>query len=204
MVGAAPSLAINIGPLATPETGAAAALHRQGLSDTLNSRLGLIHLMRLYSVTAADPNSFVATAHIEGELAGVVSSTLDPERLSALLRSELSTTSWLRIAAKLIGHPRSLLELIETTTLLRPPNYRGQPVRPCLTSIVVSPAHGRRGIGLALVEAVDAFVRSHGLPAYRLDTRVTNAPAVAFYRKHGFIEAERRGRNIIFVRVLSQ
>jgi ribosomal protein S18 acetylase RimI-like enzyme len=58
----------------------------------------------------------------------------------------------------------------------------------CVDTLVVAPGHFRRGLASALLSHLLALPRPHGLIA---DTGAANAPALALYRRHGFVERER-------------
>jgi len=61
-----------------------------------------------------------------------------------------------------------------------------------IDNVAVSPAYRRRGVADALVR--DAIVRGRdmGLAFITLEVRAGNDPAIALYRKHGFVEVGRR------------
>jgi ribosomal-protein-alanine N-acetyltransferase len=56
-----------------------------------------------------------------------------------------------------------------------------------LISIAVHPRHRRRGVGQALLDAVLRRLRRAGAASCRLAVRTTNAAAIAFYEKNGFV-----------------
>jgi ribosomal protein S18 acetylase RimI-like enzyme len=53
-------------------------------------------------------------------------------------------------------------------------------------SIAVAPRFARRGVGLALLHACEAYARLRGRSALTLEVRYDNAPAIALYEKWGF------------------
>ncbi|MHB9031502.1 MAG: GNAT family N-acetyltransferase [Anaerolineae bacterium] len=53
----------------------------------------------------------------------------------------------------------------------------------------VAPQYQRRGIGKALLNTVESYIRQHHLAGFTLATN-RYAPAAAFYRKNGFSDAE--------------
>ena len=57
--------------------------------------------------------------------------------------------------------------------------------------VVVDPGHRRRGIGTALMRAVEVGLASIGCPKLNLQVRASNPEVVAFYRKLGFDIEER-------------
>jgi ribosomal protein S18 acetylase RimI-like enzyme len=55
-----------------------------------------------------------------------------------------------------------------------------------LAAMWVAPEYRRRGVGLALVEAVVAWARSQGSAAVTLEVNESLGPAVALYERAGF------------------
>ncbi len=55
-----------------------------------------------------------------------------------------------------------------------------------LYSVAVDPAFGRRGIGRALLAAVEAYGAKRGCAALRLEVRKDNAAAIALYEGRGY------------------
>ncbi len=65
----------------------------------------------------------------------------------------------------------------------------GEPM-PSLISMWVAPSARGHGGGEALIEAVVTWVRSLGATRLQLWVTETNAPAIALYRRTGFIETD--------------
>lgn len=63
-----------------------------------------------------------------------------------------------------------------------------------LQRIGVDPASRRSGIGSHLLSEVFTVARRAGAQRMLLEVRATNAPAIAMYAAHGFIEIDRRQR----------
>ena len=63
-----------------------------------------------------------------------------------------------------------------------------------LQRIAVAPEHRRRGIAGLLLAAVREQAAAQGAPALLLEVRETNAGALAFYERAGFVEIDRRPR----------
>ncbi|HSJ98944.1 MAG TPA: GNAT family N-acetyltransferase, partial [Myxococcota bacterium] len=57
--------------------------------------------------------------------------------------------------------------------------------------MAVAPAWRRRGAGAALLETALAAARAACLTAVHLEVRAGNAPALAFYARHGFLAVGR-------------
>ncbi|MFC0004129.1 GNAT family N-acetyltransferase [Micromonospora siamensis] len=60
-----------------------------------------------------------------------------------------------------------------------------------LISMWVAPAGRGRGVGDALVDAVESWARRTSASTLELSVRVENAPAVALYARHGFTDTGR-------------
>ncbi len=90
----------------------------------------------------------------------------------------------------------------ESRDLGRPAVHEGRVVAPCLTAIAVDNRFRKAGIGKALVAGVEDFCRSEGYDAFRLDTREDNETSRIFYKRLGFYEVEKRGKNIMLVKML--
>lgn len=54
-------------------------------------------------------------------------------------------------------------------------------------SLAVDPAHRRRGVGAALLRRLEALLAERGCPKVNLQVRATNAAAVGFYEKLGYV-----------------
>ena len=63
-----------------------------------------------------------------------------------------------------------------------------------LQRIAVAPAHRRGGVATTLLAAVVTRARAGRADRLLLEVREDNAPAIAFYARHGFVELDRRAR----------
>ena len=61
-----------------------------------------------------------------------------------------------------------------------------------IINIATSPAHRGQGLGTAVLSALLEHARERGLVSVTLEVRLSNAPAIALYRKLGFAELGRR------------
>jgi ribosomal protein S18 acetylase RimI-like enzyme len=174
---------------------AAVALHRCAIPYSLNSRLGAAHMAAAYRILLRDAGAAVAVAVRGGHIAGVVVAGLEPAALERRLLARLGPRGWLRMACGLALRPSPVLEALRAS---RPVIHQGRPVVPRLIAIAVDESGRQRGVGRALVGAVDDFVRG----PYHLETRADNADARAFYARCGFVEVERRGPDIVLVKEL--
>lgn len=61
-----------------------------------------------------------------------------------------------------------------------------------IATIAVSPSHQRRGLADEMMRHLFAAAEANGCEALTLEVRSGNAPAIALYERHGFVEAGRR------------
>lgn len=61
----------------------------------------------------------------------------------------------------------------------------------CLEGVYVAPAHRRKGIAQALVQAAEQFGRSRGCTEFASDALVANEASHAFHAAAGFMETQR-------------
>lgn len=200
---AQPALALE--PLTAQDRDAVVKLHREALGYSLNSKLGAEHLAHVYRMMCEDTSSVVLSARHSGQRGvpvGVVSATLDPESLKRHLMSGLTLRQQAGLLGRLALRPIMLVDWLEDLSLSRPVTFKGAVVAPCLTAIAVAADCRRTGVGRALVQAVEGFIRAHHGAAYHLDTRADNMVSRMFYRRLGFVEVEQRGRAIVLVKEL--
>jgi ribosomal protein S18 acetylase RimI-like enzyme len=184
--------AITIEPATPAQLAELVSIHCAALPETLNSRLGPQHLTYLYTRMLAHPKSLVSVARLDGKVSGVVCATLDLSELSHWLIAELTLNAWIGYALRILTHPSLWflsLESLGSSQVLR---LDGESLPACLTVLAVSPHARRRGLGQALVQAVDDFVRKAGLSGYWLETDASNQGAQAFYSSQGFQLVARR------------
>jgi putative acetyltransferase len=62
-----------------------------------------------------------------------------------------------------------------------------------LKRFFVAPAHRGTGVADALIAALIEFARDHDVEILRLETGDKQLAAIAFYRRHGFVEIPRFG-----------
>lgn len=193
---------VQIKPMEREDIPAVVTLHRRFLGYSVNSLLGPAHLAYLYEFMRSDPESIVLVARCRGDIAGVVSATLDPESLAKRLMGGLGVAGWLGLLLRLLARPGALLKWFAGRDLGRPVSYENRPVVPCLTAIAVDGRFRKAGIGKSLVTGVEDFCRNRGYGSFRLDTLADNDTSRKFYERLGFVEVEQRGENVILVRVL--
>ncbi len=63
-----------------------------------------------------------------------------------------------------------------------------------IARIGIDPALQKRGLGSKLMDAIKASAREEGCEFLSLEVRVSNAPAIALYKKAGLVELNRKKR----------
>lgn len=169
---------------------------------SFNSRIGAKHLAYLYSLLQHDETCLVTIAVADEKVLGVVSAVLSPQSFKERIFSSMSLTRWMSVATRLMIQPSLWFELWQDRALDIPVIYKNMQIKPTLIAIAVDESARQTGVGRALVQSVDDFFHQLSQPFYHLDTRVDNTTARAFYQRLGFVEHERRGRNLIFVKEL--
>lgn len=193
---------LRIGPLTNENIEAVIRIHMAEMGYTLNSLLGRGHLRHLYRSMAGDPSCFVGVALLGDRPVGVVSGSVDAGGLTSRL---IRTMSWRRLGTvglEMLLHPQMIRLWFQGIRIAGPVRINSREVKAVLTAIVVDSAAQGKGIGRALLEAFEGFLRQGGIGAYRLDTRSSNERAIRFYRRLGFEEAARRAHSIVYVRRL--
>ena len=61
-----------------------------------------------------------------------------------------------------------------------------------ISNVAVSPHHRRKGIANMLLDALHLETEKLSLSFVSLEVRASNAPAIALYKKHGYVEEGRR------------
>jgi len=195
--------ALRIVPLTDALLNAVVQIHRSGLGYTLNSRLGSGHMAFLYKSMERDETCYVGVALVDDQPVGVVSGCIDAGGFTTNVLRNMSKAGLAGIGCKMLLHPKLLWSWWQGIVIAAPVEVDSCEVRAVLTAIAVDGQIQGKGIGRALVQAFEDFLRRNGVAAYRLDTRIQNEQASRFYRSLGFHEATRRADSIIFVRQLS-
>jgi ribosomal protein S18 acetylase RimI-like enzyme len=177
-------------------------IHLAGLGYTFNSCLGQGHMRFLYRSMREDPACYVGVAKLGERTAGVVSGSIDAGEFSARLFRAMSKRQVASIAWRMLVQPRLIWAWLQTVAIAAPVRISSTEVRAVLTAIAVDAEIQGKGIGRALVGAFEAFLREHGVRAYKLDTRLQNERALRFYAELGFERAARRADSVVFVRRL--
>ena len=159
---------------------AAARLHATGIQEGFLSSLGPRFLTLLYRRMVRDGRSFLLVAEEDGVVVGYAGAT---ENLSHLYRQFLRHEG---VVAALVAAPRLFRAWRPALETLRYPSG-GQDLPDAeLLAIAVSPECRGRGVGRALVTAVNEELTRRGVTNARVVVAATNAAALQLYKASGF------------------
>ncbi len=187
-------------PLTDDDLERVVQIHHNVLGYTFNSRLGLDHLSFLYRTMLHDDQSYVGVASIDNQPVGVVSGTLDVEKVKSFLLSSFKRRQWANLLFHLLGQPSLIHEWWKGNVIGRPVYFEGNLVQPILTAIAVDSSYQGKGIGKRLVRDLESFFQRKHIKVYRLDTLIGNSSARKFYEDIGFQQVEMRADSIVFVK----
>lgn len=195
---------VVIGELTSSQIEDVVRLHLAGMNYSLNAQLGKPHLAFLYEAMREDPTCYVGVATLNEKPVGVISGSADAGAFTSTLLKKMPARNLIGIALRFMQRPRLAWLWLQAARIAAPIRWESEEVRAVLTAIVVDESVQGRGVGRALVGALEAFLRRQEVGAYRLDTKLTNERSAEFYRRFGFQESARRADSIIFVRGLDK
>jgi Acetyltransferase (GNAT) family len=175
-------------------------IHQNALGYTFNSRLGLDHLSFLYKVMAQDHQSYVGVALIDDQPAGVISGTLNMDKIKTSMLNSFKPRQWINLLLHVLGQPSLIHEWWKGNRIGRSVYFEGQLIQPILTAIAVDSRYQGSGVGKCLVRDLEQFFRRKNIKVYRLDTLTENSSARKFYESLGFQQVEMRADSLVFVK----
>ena len=117
----------------------------------------------------------------------------DLPRLLMLMRTAESVAQWTDEAyANRITQHCTLLANIDRHLVGALVFSNASPGEWEIENIVVDSAVRRQGIGVALIRELAVRAKEKGAVRFHLEVRASNAPAIALYKKLGFVETTRR------------
>ncbi len=179
-------------------------IHQTGLGYTFNSRLGKRHLAFLYRAMSQDSLCYVGVALLQNRPIGIVSGTVDPDSIKSRLLKKITLYEIGNIALRLSLQPALAIALWKSYKIGGPVYLETQKVQAILTAIAVDPEFQALGVGKQLVAALETFFAKREIPAYRLDTLMSNQQAREFYKRLGFCTIESRADSVILVKEIRQ
>lgn len=133
-------------------------------------------------IRAARPGDLAACTALVGELFALERDfAFDPRRVRRALIRLVKPGSRHRVLVAAAG--RDVRGMVSLQVVVS--TAEGGPVA-WLEDLVVAAAHRGRGIGARLLAAAEAWARERGLLRLQLVAETANAPALEFYRHHGW------------------
>jgi hypothetical protein len=191
---------LQIKPLTEDDLERVVRIHQNVLDYTFNSRLGLDHLSFLYRTMAQDDQSYVGVASINNTPVGVVSGTLNMDKIKSSMLSSFKLRQWANLIIHTLRQPSLTHEWWKGNIIGHPVYVEGNLVQPILTAIAVDSSYQGKGIGKRLVRDLESFFQRKNIKHYRLDTLIKNSNGRKFYESLGFQQVEMRADSIVFVK----
>ena len=190
----------EVRPMTVEDIPFVAGLHHRLLFDTLNSRLGIHFLSRLYAGVLADPAARCWVGVSEGRHVAFLSATLDLHRSQRRVTAGVPLRERLIAGLHVLANPHDLAAFAAHQALLVYTRVRFG--RPYPTILTLGIAQSMWGTGLAhrLVEEAMRAFKGQGVRRFYVDTTADNPRASAFYKKAGFTEVGSVAGNLIFRR----
>lgn len=191
---------IAIRPLVEDDIPLVAGLHHRLLHETLNSRLGIPFLERLYGALLADPAARGWVALGDGHYLAFVSATLDLAATQARAQRAVPWREKFIALLHILTRPRDLGDFVSHQLLLFYMRLRfGRRIATILT-LGVSPTMWGTGLAARLIEEPHRFFAQSGVRRSFVDTLAHNERAARFYEKSGYARAGAIAGNVVFRR----
>lgn len=178
---------MNIALLTFEDIDMAAELHRASLPDTQSSRMGKSYVTFLYRVLLKHKNlHMLLTVKKNEKIIGVISITRDLKATQRIMSQSLIPSGLPMIISNLFSGRISLQDLVEKMKFERAFISEFPSPISCILTLFVEKTVQQSGLGKALVEAGEDFLRKHNVSELFVDTQQINSGALAFYNKVGF------------------
>jgi len=190
---------VEIRPLCAEDVPLVAGLHHRLLFDTLNSRLGIHFLSRLYGALLDDPAARGWVALAGGKHVAFVSLTRDLHATQGRVTTAVPLRERLIAGLHVLANVHDLRSYLMHQALLFWAARRELPY-PTILTLGVSSVMWGTGLAAELVEVVAGRFREDGIDHFYVDTTADNARAAAFYEKAGFARVATVAGNVVFRR----
>jgi ribosomal protein S18 acetylase RimI-like enzyme len=174
---------MNVRPGTEADAATAAALHADQIGEGFLPTLGRRFLTRLYRRIVRSPRSFLFVAEEDGAALGMAAATED---VGALYREFALRDG---IVAGALAAPRIVRSWRRVWETFRYPAEHAELPAAELLAVAVAPAARGRGVGRALVAAVNDELSRRGVTAARVVTASTNRAALGLYEAAGYRRA---------------
>lgn len=91
--------------------------------------------------------------------------------------------------------------VVKTAEAVAPIGQGINPLAYAVSDMVVTASHRRRGVGLAVLRAIEGFVARNGGRIVYLYTEASNVPAIALYERAGFERLADQRDNAVFAKL---
>ncbi len=190
----------EVRPMQEDDVPLVAGLHHRLLFDTLNSRLGIPFLERLYGGLLEDPAARCWIGLSEGRHVAFVSATADLHATDQRIVRGVPFRERLVAALHILAAPRDLRSYLAHQALLLYTRWRFGKPYPTILTLGVSESMWGTGLAQRLIERVDAHFKSAGTRRFFVDATANNNRAVGFYEKTDFERVGHVFGNLIFCR----
>ena len=207
--------AVRVTPAAQPPPGSAdaeiramtaadipfvAGLHHRLLFDTLNSRLGIHFLSRLYAGVLSDPDAHCWVGVSAGRYVAFLSATRDLHRSQRRVTAGVPFRERLIAGLHVLANPHDLAAFAAHQALLVYARVRFGTPYPTILTLGIAQSMWGTGLAHRLVDEAVRALNGHGVRRCYVDTTADNARAAAFYEKEGFAPVGSVAGNLVFRR----
>lgn len=179
-----------------------AGLHHRLLFDTLNSRLGIHFLSRLYAGLIEDPGARCWVGVSAGRYVAFLSATDDLHRTQHKVTAGVPFRERLIAGLHVLANPRDLRAYLAHQALLAYTRVRHGTPYPTILTLGIAESLWGTGLAHRLVDEAAASFRRQQARCFYVDTTTGNDRAAAFYEKAGFVPAGAVAGNRLFRRDL--
>lgn len=177
-----------------------AGLHHRLLFDTLNSRLGIHFLSRLYAGLLLDADAGCWVGVSEGRYVAFLSATRDLHRSQRHVTAGVPFRERLIAGVHVLANPHDLKAYLAHQALLAYTRVRYGTPYPTILTLGIAESMWGTGLAHRLVEEASAAFLAQGIRRIHVDTTAGNRRAAAFYEKAGFIRVGAVAGNLLFRR----
>ena len=195
---------INISSLKSEKIKEVISLHQKLLGLTLNNRLGNEHLQYVYETTIRHKQSKIAVATLNEKIVGHIVLSINPSDLRKTLLRNRSLGKLAKTFFSLLIKPSLFYQYLDNRKLEPPLYYKGSIIQPLLAVIAVDKGWQGLGIGSKLIEYADQYFSLNNYFMYKVDTLISNRVSRLFYENNGFFELEKRGKNIVLIKLIEE
>ena len=189
-------------PMTAEDIPFVAGLHHRLLFDTLNSRLGIHFLSRLYAGVLADPDARCWVGVSAGRYVAFLSATRNLHRSQRRVTAVVPFRERLIAGLHVLANPHDLRAYAAHQALLFYTRARFGTPYPTILTLGIAQSMWGTGLAHRLADESARAFAGTGIRRFYVDTTAENARATAFYVKEGFTAVGSVAGNRIFRRDL--